>query len=57
MEECQKNDCRFILDDGNRRYEGHFDYKRNRFVRFDCDGMREDKCVIAWQPFPDAYQG
>lgn len=20
MEECQKNDCRFILDDGNRRY-------------------------------------
>ena len=27
IEECQKNDNRFILDDGNRRYGGLFDYQ------------------------------
>lgn len=27
MEECKKNDCHFILDDGNRQYEGIFDYE------------------------------
>lgn len=56
MEEVYKNDGRFILDDGNRRYQGIFDYTEKKFVRFDffC-GMQEDKCAIAWQPLPEAY--
>lgn len=56
MEECQKNDCRFILDDGNRRYEGLFDYEKKCFTQFDFwRRLVEDKCAIAWQPLPDSY--
>lgn len=54
-EESIKNDNRFILDDGNRRYEGCFDYIEKRFVRFNCDGMQTDKCVIAWREMPEKY--
>ena len=55
-EESIKNDNRFILDDGNRRYGGVFDYEKNCFVKFDFwKGCIEDKCVIAWQPLPEAY--
>lgn len=54
IEECWENDCRFIVTDGNRRYERNFDYIGKRFVHID-DNLRstEDRCVIAWQPFPD----
>lgn len=56
MEECQKNDCRFILDDGNRRYGGLFDYEKQCFTQFDFwRGLVEDKCAIAWQPLPNPY--
>lgn len=56
MEECQKNDCRFILDDGNRRYGGLFDYEKQCFTQFGFwRGLVEDKCAIAWQPLPDPY--
>lgn len=55
-EESIGNDNRFILDDGNRRYEGCFDYVGNRFVRFNCDGMQTDKCAIAWCEFPERYR-
>jgi len=56
MEECQKNDNRFILDDGNRRYGGLFDYQKRCFVQFDFwKGLVEDKCAIAWQPLPEPY--
>lgn len=55
-EESIRNDNRFILDDGNRRYEGCFDYVGNRFVRFNCDGMQTDECAIAWCEFPDRYR-
>lgn len=55
-EESVKNDNRFILDDGNRRYEGCFDYIEKRFVRFNCDGMQKDKCVIAWREMPEKYR-
>lgn len=54
MEECQKNDNWFILDDGNRRYVGLFDYQKRCFVQFDFwKGLVEDKCAIAWQPLPE----
>lgn len=54
MEECQNNDNRFILDDGNRRYGGLFDYQKRCFVQFDFwKGLVEDKCAIAWQPLPE----
>lgn len=56
MDECQKNDCRFILDDGNRRYGGLFDYEKKCFTQFGfLRGLVEDKCAIAWQPLPDTY--
>lgn len=55
-EESIKNDNRFILDDGNRRYEGCFDYIEKRFVRFNCDGMQTDKCVIAWREMLERYR-
>lgn len=55
-EESIKNDNRFILDDGNGRYGGLFDYEKQCFVRFDFwRGLVEDKCVIAWQPLPEPY--
>jgi len=57
-EESIKNDNRFILDDGNRRYGGLFDYEKQCFVQFDFwKGLVEDKCAIAWQPLPEAYHG
>lgn len=55
-EESIKNDNRFILDDGNRRYEGFFDYIEKRFVRFNCYGMQTDECVIAWREMPEEYR-
>lgn len=55
-EECIKNDNRFILDDGNRRYEGCFDYIEKRFVRFNCDGMKTNKRAIAWCEMPEPYR-
>ena len=55
-EESIKNDNRFILDDGNRRYEGYFDYIEKRFVRFNCDGMQTDKSAIAWHEMPEPYR-
>lgn len=55
-EESIKNDNRFILDDGNRRYGGLFDYEKKCFVQFDFwNGLVEDKCAIAWQPLPEPY--
>lgn len=55
-EESIKNDNRFILDDGNMRYGGLFDYEKKCFVKFDFwKGLVEDKCVIAWQPLPERY--
>ncbi|MBD5504104.1 MAG: DUF551 domain-containing protein [Lachnospiraceae bacterium] len=56
MEECYRNDCRFILDDGNRRYQGIFDYIEKRFERFNFGVLQIDKCAIAWQPLPEGYQ-
>ena len=59
MEECQKNDNRFILDDGNRRYQGVFDYTGDRFVRFTFEsvngaiGMETDKCAVRWHNLPE----
>lgn len=59
-EECLKDDGRFMLDDGNRRYEGLFDIYDGKF-KFGkhISGLRyelfEDNCVIAWQPLPPKY--
>lgn len=53
-EDCQKNDNRFILDDGNRRYEGIFDYEQRKFMTHDELFMKEDDCAAAWMPMPDA---
>lgn len=54
MDECQKNDNRFIVTDGNRRYQDWFDYVERYFERCGCNGLglKKDECVIAWQPLP-----
>ena len=61
MEEYQKDDGRFILDDGNRRYQGLFGIYDGKFkfskhisgIRYE---LLEDKCVIAWRPLPKPYR-
>ena len=60
-EEYLKDDGRFILDDGNRRYQGLFDIYDSKF-KFSkhISGIKyelfEDKSVIAWRPLPEPYQ-
>lgn len=58
IKECQENDCRFIVTDGNRRYQNRFDYEDNYFDRCACNGLglKRDSCVIAWQPLPEPYK-
>lgn len=58
IRECQENDCRFIVTDGNRRYQVWFDYEEGYFQKCECNGLglKKDKCVIAWQPLPFAYK-
>ncbi|RGD36241.1 hypothetical protein [Sellimonas intestinalis] len=60
-EEFLKDDGRFILDDGNRRYQGLFDiydgkFKFSRHISGIHYELFEDKCVIAWHPLPDPYR-
>ena len=60
-EEFLKDDGRFILDDGNRRYQGLFDiydgkFKFSRHISGIHYELFEDNCVIAWQPLPDPYR-
>lgn len=60
-EEFLKDDGRFILDDGNRRYQGLFDiydgkFKFSRHISGIHYELFEDECVIAWQPLPEPYQ-
>lgn len=53
-DEYLKDDGRFIVTDGNRRYQSHYDIYDGNFNT--CD-FSIDNCVIAWQPLPDAYIG
>ena len=60
-EEFKKDDGRFMLDDGNRRYQGFFDIRDGCFKFLaNISGLFpelvEDKDVIAWQPLPERYQ-
>lgn len=60
-EEYLKDDGRFILDDGNRRYQGLFDIYDGKFKFLKhISGIKyelfEDKCVIAWQSLPEPYR-
>ena len=65
-EEYLKDDGRFIVTDGNRRYQCIYDIYQGSFrtlVLFTNGGIErgwnfeEDKCVIAWQPLPEPYKG
>ena len=61
MEEYLENDGRFILDDGNRRYQGLFDiydtkFKFSKHLSGLSYELIEDNCVIAWQPLPEPYK-
>lgn len=56
-EEYLKDDGRFIVTDGNRRYQSHYDKYLKTFVTDKLiGGLTEDKCVIAWQPLPEPYR-
>ena len=61
MKEYQKDDGRFILDDGNRRCAGYFDVYTGRFYSYRHitpyrAELYEDNRIIAWRPLPDPYQ-
>lgn len=60
-EEYNKNDGRFIVTDGMRRYQSLFDIHETKFF---IDIVYKGKCgfdeivdnkVIAWQPLPGVY--
>lgn len=64
-EEFLKDDGRFIVTDGNRRYESIYDiycrcFKTLKLFGFNLNGrdarFEVDKCVIAWQPLPPKYE-
>ena len=55
MEECQKNDCRFIVTDGNRVYEDSFDYMTDGYI--EPHWIYSTMCQpTAWQPLPEPYK-
>ena len=61
MEEYQKNDGRFILDDGNRRCGGYFDVYTGRFYSYRHitpyrAELYENNVIAAWRPLPDPYR-
>lgn len=64
-EEFLRNDGRFIVTDGNRRYQSIYDIYQGGFrtLVLSTNGGIErgwnfevDNCVIAWQPLPETYQ-
>ena len=60
-EEYLKDNGRFILDDGNRRYQGLFDvydgkFKFSKHISGINYELFEDDCVIAWHPLPVPYR-
>ncbi len=61
-EEYIKNDGRFIVTDGNRRYQSIFDIYSKKFKTMNqispvgWFSLVEDKSVIAWQPLPEPYK-
>lgn len=61
MEEYQKDDGRFILDDGNRRCAGYFNVYTGRFYLYRhitqyMAELHENNWVIAWRPLPEPYR-
>ena len=61
MEEYQKDDGRFILDDGNRRCAGYFNVYTGRFYSYQhitqyMAELHENNWVIAWRPLPEPYR-
>ena len=61
MEEYQKNNGEFILENGNRRYAGYYDVYTGRFYSYRHitlyrAELYEDNRIIAWRPLPDPYQ-
>lgn len=61
MEEYQKDDGRFILDDGNRRCAGYFNVYTGRFYSYQhitqyMAELHENNWVIAWHPLPEPYR-
>lgn len=60
-EEFINDDGRFILDDGNRRYQGLFDiydgkFKFSKHISGINYELFDDNCAIAWQPLPAPYK-
>lgn len=52
QDQCAKNDCRFIVSDGNRVYMALYDYIAYEFVKFD-EPKLYDKTIIKWQELPE----
>lgn len=61
MREYQKDDGRFILDDGIRRCAGYFNVYTGRFYSYQhitqyMAELHENNWVIAWRPLPEPYR-
>lgn len=57
-EEYLKDDGRFIVTDGNRRYQCIFDIYTGKFKRYTWNKLlEEDKFAIAWKPMGEPYKG
>lgn len=59
-DEYLKNDGRFIVTDGNRIYQSHYDiydgdFKTVRNVIGNTCDFSIDNCVIAWHPLAEPY--
>ena len=52
QDQCAKNDCRFIVSDGNRVYMALYDYIAYEFVKWD-EPKLYDKTIIKWQELPE----
>lgn len=59
MEECQNNDCRFIVTDDKKAYQKFYDYHKvydGGFFDFGIYGYEKDGSVVAWKPMPEPYK-
>ena len=57
-EEYLKDDGRFIVTDGNRRYQAWFDIYDGYFAipKSRDEILSKDKCVTHWQPLPEPWK-
>ena len=59
IEECRKDECKFIVTDGKKVYQKFYDFHKiyyGGFYDFEVYGYEKDESVIAWMPMPEPYK-